>query len=61
MKYEMNESSNAMEKKMNRIPTMNFCRRFIFNENFVRAALGALFATPFEFCLAIETDQFLQK
>jgi hypothetical protein len=51
----------AMENRMNSMPTMNLCRRLICNENFLVTASVALFATPFEFCLAIETEQFLQK
>jgi hypothetical protein len=50
-----------METNINSIPTMNFCRRLICSENFLVTASVALFATPFEFCLAIETEQFLQK
>jgi hypothetical protein len=57
----MNESNKANEKKMNKMPTINFCRRPIFKDDFLLTSSVALLATPFEFFLAIETEQFLQK
>ena len=46
---------------MNKMPTINFCRRPIFKDDFLLTASVALLATPFEIFLAIETEQFLQK